>query len=104
MKSRAKVSNVSFKLISGNRIWEDAVAIETLETTTTKKHTWLNGDSFIHRIYRLLIVSFATSPLADTFSRLEEASVVCLLESVVGLSDEGGGPLDALFAAGYLLG
>lgn len=30
--------------------------------------------------------------------------MVCLLESLVGLSDEGGGPLDALLAAGYLLG
>lgn len=30
--------------------------------------------------------------------------MVRLLESLVGLSDEGGGPLDALLAAGYLLG
>lgn len=30
--------------------------------------------------------------------------MVRLLESVVRLRDEGGGPLDALFATGYLLG
>lgn len=30
MKSKAKVSNVSFKFISGNKTWEDAVAMETL--------------------------------------------------------------------------
>lgn len=47
---------------------------------------------------------FVPSPLTDAFGRLEKASVVCLLESLVGLSDEGGGPLDALLAAGYLLG
>lgn len=46
----------------------------------------------------------ATSPIASAFCRLEEASVVRLLQSLVGLSDEGGGPLDALLAAGYLLG
>lgn len=51
-----------------------------------------------------MLTSFVPSPLTDAFSRLEEASVVCLLESLVGLSDEGGGPLDALLAAGYLLG
>lgn len=44
------------------------------------------------------------SPLTDTFSRLKEASVVRLLEGLVGLRDEGGGPLDALLTAGYLLG
>lgn len=47
---------------------------------------------------------FFVSPLADAFSSLEEASVVGLLERLLGLSDEGGGPLDALLAAGYLLG
>lgn len=50
------------------------------------------------------IIIFARSPLTDAFGSLEEASVVRLLESLVGLSDEGGGPLDALLAAGYLLG
>lgn len=30
--------------------------------------------------------------------------MICLLEGLVGLSDEGRGPFDALFAAGYLLG
>lgn len=44
------------------------------------------------------------SPLTDAFGCLQEASMVCLLEGLVGLSDEGGGPLDALLAAGYLLG
>ena len=57
-------------------------------------------------VYLLLMVMPFTvpSPLTDTFSCLQEASVVCLLEGLVGLRDEGGGPLDALFAAGYLLG
>lgn len=31
---------------------------------------------------------FIQSPLADAFSRLEEASVISLFESVVSLSDE----------------
>lgn len=64
-------------------------------------------NSFIHCIlYLLLTTSPSTlpSPLTDTFSRLKEAGVVRLLEGLVGLGDEGGGPLDALFAAGYLLG
>lgn len=43
-------------------------------------------------------------PLADALRRLEEAGVIRLLESLVGLSDEGGGPLHALLAAGDLLG
>lgn len=42
-------------------------------------------------------------PLTDTFSRLEEASVVTFLEGLVSLSDEGGGPLNALLTTGYLL-
>lgn len=46
----------------------------------------------------------AASPLTDAFGRLKEASVVRLLEGLVGLRDEGWGPLDALFTAGYLLG
>ena len=60
--------------------------------------------SFIHQVYCLSTVLFSPSPLTDAFSRLQEASVVRLLESLVGLSDEGGGPLNALLAAGYLLG
>lgn len=43
-------------------------------------------------------------PIADAFGRLKEASVVRLLQSLVGLSDERGRPLDALLAAGDLLG
>lgn len=43
-------------------------------------------------------------PLTDALRRLEEAGVIRLLESLVGLSDEGGGPFHALFAAGDLLG
>lgn len=49
-------------------------------------------------------VVFFSSPLADAFSSLEEASVVGLLECLVGLSDEGRRPLDALLAAGNLVG
>lgn len=44
------------------------------------------------------------SPLTDALRRLEEAGVIRLLESLVGLSDEGGGPFHALLAAGDLLG
>lgn len=51
-----------------------------------------------------MLAFFAPLPLAGAFSRLEEASVVRLLERLVGLTDEGGRPLDALLAAGYLLG
>lgn len=46
----------------------------------------------------------APPPLADALPRLEEAGVIGLLESLVGLGDEGGGPFHALLAAGDLLG
>lgn len=100
MKSKAKVSNVSFKFISGNKTWEDAVAMETLAGGKKKNrchYDYTGGD------FRVFVDVFY-SPLTDAFSTLEEASVVHLLERLVGLSDEGGGPLDALLAAGYLLG
>lgn len=60
----------------------------------------------MHCIDPLLIMLTFTvaSPLTDAFSCLKEASVVCLLEGLVSLSDEGGGSLNALLAAGYLLG
>lgn len=44
-----------------------------------------------------------SSPLTDAFSCLKETGVVALFEGLVGLSDEGGGPLDALLTAGNLL-
>lgn len=62
-----------------------------------KRCSWLYGDNFI-------VFADISSPLTDAFSSLEEASVVRLLERLVGLCDEGRGPLDALLAAGYLLG
>lgn len=46
----------------------------------------------------------STPPLTDALGRLEEAGVIRLLESLVGLSDEGRGPFHALLAAGDLLG
>lgn len=99
MKSKAKVSNVSFKFISGNKTWEDAVAMETLAGGKKNRcHYDCTGGNFGG------FVGVFCSPLTDAFSSLEEASVVHLLERLVGLSDEGGGPLDALLAAGYLLG
>lgn len=66
-----------------------------------KRDSCLHDDDFIH--LSVCSCCYLSPPLADAFSSLEEASVVGLLERVLGLSDEGRGPLDALLAAGYLL-
>ncbi|TNN37335.1 hypothetical protein EYF80_052501 [Liparis tanakae] len=43
-------------------------------------------------------------PLVDGLGGLQEAGVVGFLQSLIGLRDEGRGPLDALLAVGDLLG
>lgn len=44
------------------------------------------------------------SPFGDTLGGLEESGVVRLLQGLIGLGDEGRGPLDALLTVGDLLG
>lgn len=45
-----------------------------------------------------------SSPFTDAFGCLQEAGMVCLLEGVISLSDEGRRSLNDLLAAGDLLG
>lgn len=42
-------------------------------------------------------------PLIDALRSLQEAGVIGFLQGLIGLRDEGRGPLDALLAVGDLL-
>lgn len=47
---------------------------------------------------------WAVRPLVDALGGLQEASVIGFFQCLIGLRDEGRGPLDALLAVGDLLG